>query len=43
MILTSRLIIELKNAFKGVEIYYNTIPLRAQVNIETWIDIGERL
>jgi len=43
MILTSRLIMELSNEFKGVEIFYNTIPFRTQVNIETWIEIGEKL
>lgn len=43
MILTSRLILELIKEFKGVEIYYNTIPFRAQVNIETWVDIGSKL
>lgn len=43
MILTSRLILELRKEFKGVEIYYNTIPFRTQVNIETWADIGDKL
>lgn len=43
MILTSRLIINLKNAFKGVEIYYNTIPMKAQVYIETLNDLSKKI
>lgn len=43
MILTSRLIMNLIKEFKGVEIYYNTIPLKAQVYIETLNEISNKV